>query len=181
MIDENHRKAAVNTAKKKAVERQDKIVTVEGVRVKVHGVSSSLIQEVTSKISDPQPPIVPNPDKDGRPEPNPFDPTYLRDLELAQDARNIAASDTLAMFGFELLDGLPPDEGWIRKLKFLEKKGAIDLTEYDLEDPFEKEFLFKKYIVSSGANILLVTRASGTVSAEEVAQAEESFPSKEAR
>jgi len=151
------------------------LIEAEGVQLRVKPVSAMLLQEITSHIPDPQPPLLPNPDKDNRLEPNPFDPAYMSGLREAQSRRNLATSDALIMFGLELVDGLPKDETWLIKLKKLEKMGLIDLTGIDFDDPFEKEFAFKKFIAGTTPAIMEVTKASG-VSQEDVDAAIATFP-----
>ena len=99
-------------------------------------------------------------------EENPFDPTYLDALKEAQTRRALATSDTMVMFGLELMDGLPTDEAWLKKLKWLEKTGRLDLTSINFDDPFEKEFAFKKFIAATNPTIMEVTRASGVSQAD---------------
>lgn len=148
---------------------------VEGVLVRAKPVSALLIQEVVGRIKDPKPPLVANPDKDGALEPNPFDPAYVEALVEANTRRADATTNTLVMFGLELVDGLPKDDAWLTKLRKLDKMGLIDLSEIDLDDPFERDFIFKKYIAGTNATIMEVSKASG-VSQEDVNAAIESFP-----
>jgi hypothetical protein len=152
-------------ALKESTKEKD-IFEAEGVMIKVRPVSALLIQEITSRIKDPNPPMQPNPDKDGRMEENPFDPTYVDELRETTTRRALATSDTMVMFGLELVDGLPKDETWIKKLKWLEKTGRLDLSDIDFNDPFEKEFAFKKFIAATNPTIMEVTRASGVTQAD---------------
>lgn len=154
--------------------RDKTVFEVEGVQIRVRPVSALLIQEVTSHIKDPRPPLQPNPDKDGRMEENPFDPAYLDAMEEARNQRALATSDTMVMFGLELVNGLPEDETWIKKLKWMEKMGHIDLSSIDFDDPFEKHFAFKKFIAATNPTIMEVTRASGVTQAD-IDVATESF------
>lgn len=155
-------------------QREKDVIEVEGVKIKVRPVSALLIQEITSRIKDPNPPMQPNPDKDGRMEENPFDPTYLDELKEATTQRALATSDTMVMFGLDLMNGLPKDETWLKKLRWLEKAGRLDLSNIDFDDPFEKEFAFKKFIAATNPTIMEVTRASG-VSQADIDIATESF------
>ena len=145
----------------KESQKEKGVIEIDGVRIKVRPVSALLIQEITSRIVDPRPPMQPNPDKDGRMEENPFDPAYLDELKETQTRRALATSDTMVMFGLELMDGLPKDEAWLKKLKWLEKTGRLDLSSINFDDPFEKEFAFKKFIAATNPTIMEVTRASG--------------------
>lgn len=150
----------------KESQKEKGIIEVDGVKIKVRPVSALLIQEITSHIVDPQPPMQPNPDKDGRIEENPFDPTYLDELKEVQTRRALATSDTMVMFGLDLMNGLPKDDLWLKKLQWLEKTGRLDLSNINFDDPFEKEFAFKKFIAATNPTIMEVTRASGVSQAD---------------
>jgi hypothetical protein len=158
----------------KESKREKNVIEVEGVKIKIIPVSALLIQEITSRIKDPRPPVQPNPDKDGRLEENPFDPDYLDELDRITTQRALATSDTMVMFGLDLMDGLPKDETWLKKLKWLEKTNRLDLSNIDFTDPFEKEFAFKKFIAATNPTIMEVTRASG-VTQEDIDSATDSF------
>ena len=116
-----------------------------------------------------------NPDKD-RDEPNPNDPVYKKAMEETVRQRGLAAIDTMCLLGIELVDGMPEDERWLSKLRYMEKRGLLSLSAYDLNDPLDKEFLFKRFMVASNEIIQALTRVSG-ITSEEVAKAEQSFPS----
>jgi hypothetical protein len=144
----------------------------------VRPVAPSLIADVQSEIDDPEVPKVFIEDK-GRHEDNPSDPTYLRALERAENDRMMAALDVMVLFGFELVeeDGSPfeiPEGNWIRNLRYLEKRGRINLSEYDLEDPYDREFLFKRFVAIGNQDIGLASKASG-MTEEDIAKAEKSF------
>ena len=72
----------------KESQKEKGVVEFSGVKIKVRPVSALLIQEITSRIVDPRPPMQPNPDKDGRMEENPFDPSYLDELKETQTRRH---------------------------------------------------------------------------------------------
>lgn len=148
--------------------------TAYGVRLQLVPVSASLIDDVTSRVPDPEIPVWYN-EKKERDEPNESDPNYLREMEEAGRLRGIAAMDAMIMFGVELPDGLPQEDKWLRKLKFMEKRGLLDLNDYDLDDTEEREFLFKRLVAVSGNLITKISELSG-ISGEEVERAKESFP-----
>jgi len=77
--------------------------------------------------------------------------------------------DAMIMFGFELVDGVPEGDGWIKQLKLL----SIDVS--DSDDEVEREFLYKKFVVVTPEDLKLVTDISG-LSAEAIREAEASFP-----
>lgn len=142
------------------------VVLSTGFRARIVPVSASLIDQVTAKIKDPDVPMWKNEEK-GREEPNPADPAYLKALDDAARERGIAAMDALIMFGVDLVDDIPGDSLWVKKLKFL----GIDV---DTDDPFEVEFYFKKYVAVSAEDVQLVTSRSG-MTAGDVEAAERSF------
>jgi len=162
---------AVKTAKARTQETSPEgTILSTGVRVRFRSVSASLIDEVRSRIKDPDVPILYDEEKD-RELPNPSDPTYLHQLEEAEDARNKATSDAMIMFGVELLDGLPDDDTWISKLKFLG-------IEVDVDDVLAKEFAYKKYMAVGTPDLALLYSASA-VTEQEVQQAMSGFRSDE--
>lgn len=127
-----------------------------GVRAKLTPVSAALIEKVTSKIKDPEIPIQEIPEK-GTKEPNPFHPQYLKDMEEAEANRAMAGLDAMVMFGVELLDPIPADGKWLKKLKFL----GIDLSEYDLEDDMALEFLYKRFVAVGNDDLVHIGELSG--------------------
>jgi hypothetical protein len=164
---------AVEEAKSQVV-REDNILEVEGVRIRIKRVSASLIDSVTSRVPDPKVPKFFN-DEKGREEENPLHPDYLRALADADKERGMAALDAVLMFGVELVDGLPKDTRWLEKLKLAARTGMIDLTGFDLENDIDLEFLFKKNIMADSGMINILAKATGLTS-EDIVKAERSFP-----
>ena len=150
-----------------------------GVKIRVVPVSAALIDEVSSRIKDPAIPTFFN-DEKGRDEPNPADPKYLEELRDASRRRGSAAMDAMVLFGIELVDGLPSDNKWLERLAWLQKRDVIDLSQYDLDDPVEREFVYKRFIASNGEILESITRSSG-ISGEDIVQAEASFRGAEGR
>lgn len=178
----NSSNPAVDLAKKLAA-GSDGITTLpNGVKVRINPVGAALISDVTSQIKDPEVPLWANyekPDADGKPrmEPNPDDPHYQALLAEANQTRAIAMIDTLVMFGVELVDGVPDDDGWIRKLRFMEKRKMLDLSSYDLQDEFDREFLYKRYVIVDNNVVEAITNASG-LTQEDIKHAEDQFRGK---
>lgn len=165
---------AVKAAKKKKNKVDENVVTLnDGSRARLTPVSSSLIEEIQSNIKDPDVPMWENKDK-GRKEPNPSDPTYIKELAEADRARSMAVYEAMCMFGVDLLDGLPEDDGWLKKLRYMSKRGSIDIDDYDLEDEFDLEFLYKRFIAVGNNHVMEITKLSG-VTEEDIAEAEKSF------
>ena len=144
----------------------DDILTLStGVRVRVRPVSASLIAEAQGRIKYPDPPMFWIESK-GREEPNPDDPHYKRQCEEVDQMRGQAALDAFAMFGLELVDGLPEDDAWIRKLKILG-------IEFDEDDSVACEFHYKKHVAVATPDLETVQLAS--VSPGRIADHESSF------
>ena len=168
----------VETAKQRMASNgyEPEIITLKtGDRVELLPVSASLIDEVTSRIEEPEIPMWHNKEKD-RDEPNPSDPKYLKELEGIERKRGIAALDAMIMFGVKLTDGMPEDDWWLKRLKFMEDRKMLDLTGYDLEDELSLEFLYKRFIAVDTDLINKISEVSG-MSGEEIEQAQKSFPS----
>jgi hypothetical protein len=149
------------------------VTLVSGVRVRLVPVPASMIDAVTSRVKDPEIPMFYNADMQ-RDEPNPLDPIYQRQLSEAARKRGLAAIDAMSMFGIELVDGMPEDEGWLQKLQAMERRDLLDLSEFNLEDEVDREFVYKKYVVATTDLLRKLTELSG-VSEEDVAAAEKSF------
>lgn len=168
---------AVPVAKEKANRdgtENHEVTLAGGVRATLVPVSASLIDEVTSRIKPPKIPMWHNEDKD-RDEPNPNDPAYTAELAEVGRKQSTAAIDAIVMFGVELVDGLPEDDKWLKKLQYMEKRGNLDLSSYDVDDELDQEFLYKRFIGVSTDIITKISEISG-VSGEDVEDAERSFP-----
>ena len=178
MSKDQKQNPALDVAKEVLQGNQDTtedILLPSGVQIKILPVSATLLDEMSSRVVDPEPPMVYIEAKD-REEPNPSDPEYIKQLEENERKRNVAAFDIMAMFGIELVGGLPSDDSWIKKLKMMERMGHIDLSSYNLDDELDIEFMYKRYIVLSAKLLSKIGSASG-LSAEEVARAEDTFQS----
>ena len=159
----------------------DVVTLSTGVKARVNAVAAALIDDMVSAIEIPDPPIWENPEKPGQKEPNPDDPKYLKELNAAYKKQGEATMDAMVLFGVDLIDGVPPKEEWLSKLQFLAKRrGQLDLSEYDLDNELEVEFLYKRYIAISSEDYSLITRRSG-VTKEAVEEAEEIFQGGEKR
>ena len=157
--------AVIETAK--ACQEQDgDIATLStGVRVRLKPVSPSLLAEVVSRVVYPEIPTFHNEGK-GRDEENPHHPAYLAALAQANQEQGVAMMDALSLFGLELLDEIP-DDGWDKRLHLLGIK-------FDLDDPVEREFYYKKHVAMTVEDFGLLKSLSG-VTPEGVSRAEKSF------
>ena len=146
-----------DTAKRLASgQGESTIVTLStGVVVQLHPVSSSLVEEMKAAIKMPPVPVVWIEAKE-REEENPNDPRYIEACEEVQRKRADAIFDALCTFGVELVDGLPEDDTWIKKLRFLERRGTLDLSGFNLTDEFDLEFLYKRYVAVAGTDLQLI-------------------------
>lgn len=160
----------------KTVKKDDysnEIVLNDGRKAIARPVSVSLIEAVTAQIKDPDIPMVYIEEKE-REVANPDDPTYQRALEEANRKRGSASMDALIMFGVELVDGMPEDDMWLQRLRNFAKHSGLDLSEFDLDDPLDKEFVYKRYFAVPTKALEQISRASGLTN-EEVAKQESSF------
>jgi hypothetical protein len=133
--------------------------------VRVVPVSPSLIADVRNRIKDPEPPMFYVETK-GREEPNLEDPHYKAEIERAKQERGQAAIDAYCMFGIELVDGLPEDDSWIKRLRYLG-------LEFDEDDDEMLEFYYKKYVAVAMQDYDEIQLQS--VSVRRIAQKEASF------
>jgi hypothetical protein len=172
---EKQENPAVAVAKAKRGSDENGIeVLSTGIRARIVPVAASLIDEAMARIRDPQVPVFMNEDK-GRKEENPLDPVYLEALADARRKRIRAGLDVMIMFGVELADGVPEDDGWVKRLRLMEKMGYLDLGEFDFDEPVEREFLYKSFIAVASADLIRLGVLSG-ISRTEVAEAAANFP-----
>ena len=115
-----------------------------GVRVRVTAVNPATLTDIQKGIVNPEVPtklgdnmeLVPMLDH----------PDYLAGVEQKDMERASAMMDVIALFNVELVDGLPEDDGWLKKLRMLHKIGRLDLSGFDFDDEDDREFLYKKHI-----------------------------------
>jgi hypothetical protein len=151
---------ALKAVKKNRVLSGEEVVLSTGIRAKLTAVSSSSIIEAQAEIVDPPVPMVKIDGKAGEFE-NPNDPDWIEAKRKIQMERVQAGIDTLIIMGVELVDGLPEDNGWLKKLQYLERRGRISLKSYDLEDELDREFLYKKHIAMSSDDWEMLNQISG--------------------
>jgi len=163
----------VKKAREENSEDEKTIFLSTGIPAMIVPVGATLIEEVVSHIPDPEVPMWHNPDKN-RDEPNPNHPDYLKALQDTQRKRSIAAMETLLVFGLSVL--MPQDDAWIDKLKFLEKRGAIDLSDIDFDDEMERDLAYKKFIAVGTTDLMLLGAKAG-LNRQDVEQAAKQFQS----
>jgi hypothetical protein len=143
-------RAAIETArsvKDDTQKKQDEVVLSTGYTVRLHPVSLLTIQDSQQQIKDPPVPQIER--DDGKKMDNPDDPAYQQAKIEAQEKRNMAAVEVAVMLGLEVLAGPSDvnDDGWLKNLNWLEKRGLLDLSNFDLNDDLDREYIFKRYIV----------------------------------
>lgn len=155
------KKNVLDTAKRISGGRDDReLVLSTGIRVRLNPVSSALVEEIKSSVPMPDVPKVYIKEKE-REEENPNDPAYIEAVEVANAKRSDAMFDALVLFGIELVDGLPEDDLWLKKLRRLERKGHLDFSGLDLDDEFDLEYLYKRYVAVAGADLSIVAGLHG--------------------
>lgn len=165
---------AVDLAKKMLAEEENIVeILAYKINVRLVPVTSSMIDDMMSAIPEPEIPIFHNTTQE-RDEPNPTDPTYVKALSEYEKARGAAAMDGMVMFGIELIDGMPTDMHWLDKLKMMEKRKKLSLADYDLDDPVDLEYLFKRYVIATNDLISAIGELSG-VTSNELKKQERSF------
>jgi hypothetical protein len=158
---------------------KNEVMLSTGVRARIRPVSATMLDEISSSVPEP---AVPKQfiEAKGRDEYNPLDPAYQQEVKRSQHLRGMKTTEALIMFGIELVDPLPDPDTWLPKLRYLEKRGTLDLSRFNLEDPFELELVFKLYLAVASPDLMYVSMASG-LTEKEVAEAVTSFPSEKAR
>jgi hypothetical protein len=150
-----------------------------GVRAIIRAVPNTLIDNVSARIEDPLPPKQFIESK-GKEEVNYLDPTFLREVENTNKRRGRAVTEALIMFGVELVDGVPDPEEWMPRLQHLVKRGLLDLSDWDLEDEFDLEYVYKAFVAVAQKDVERIMVACGLLE-ETVAAAMDSFQRPETR
>lgn len=157
--------------------KSEEVITLQsGYKARLIAVAPSLLQEVNRRIKEPPVPIIER--EDGKKVENNTDRKYLLQLQEVANARTEAMMDIMVLMGVDLIDPVPPDEKWLGKLEYLEKKGHIDLKEYDLSNPMEREYVFKRFIAVGTKDLKEIMKLIG-VGEEEIRTSEESFQRKD--
>lgn len=151
-----------------------------GVKVLLKPISPLILQDINSseRLQFPDPPeveveVTVGGEKRTRLERNANDPAYRRKVREISNARGTAALEAMIL-NLELVDGVPDDAEWMPRLKYMQKRGYVDLDEYDMEDEWDRKFVYKRYVAVGTPDIQLLTDALG-ITEERIAQAAESF------
>ena len=152
------------------------VVTLStGIRARFVAVPVGLIEEAKAEIKDPP---VPMQEVEGKkhPQPNPNHPDYIAGCKEAERLRGQAGLDVLALFGVELEDGVPDNDLWIKKLRFLERKKQLNLSEYDLSDEIDRQFIYVKFVAMGNEDWINLGKFNG-IRQEDIEQARDTFRS----
>lgn len=172
---------AVTVAKERINETDDRMRVLEdGTRIRLRPVPQVAIQDGIALLEEPRVPMWQNPDKDGREEPNPMDPDYLQARERYEREKHRVTFDVTAMFAIELVDGLPENDDWLSQLRLMARLGRLDLDPFDLDDPIDLEYLYKRFRALSNEMYIEIGMLSG-LSQSEVSRAARSFRGHEKR
>lgn len=159
-------------------DKSDKIKTLtSGVRVLINSISNFEIQEMSMSIADPPPPIIRDPET-GRDFENVDDPNYIKAKYATDIKRGLLTLDAV-LIGVELVDGLPDDSEWIPVLNFKAKRGIIDISDLDFNNPIEKEFAYKKYVAFVDKADWELLQSKIDAGKEAASKADAMFPSNE--
>lgn len=145
--------AVIDTAKAQPVEQDDIHTLHSGVKVRVQAISPSLVNDAMLRVKMPEVPEVWS-EQRGKFLKNPLSPDYVEAMDEYQRAKGQVALDAMVMFGIDLVDGLPEDRSWIRKLQILG-------FEFDPDDAVECEFYYKKHIAMTVQDIQELQRSMG--------------------
>lgn len=144
-----------------------------GIKVKINIAPAVVIEQAVANI--PVPKVYVQELEDGRKVENPNHPDYLNELQEHSRKQFRVGMDVMIAF-VDLIDGLPEDDDWIKRLRYLERLGHIDLEKYDLDDELDKEFVYKRFIAFGNDDLQMLARMSG-ISEEDRQLAEDSFRS----
>ena len=166
--------ASEAVAVKKDLQGGNVLTLSTGVRAIIRPVSQAIIQDAVGRVEVPQVPMWYNPDKE-REEENPLDPGYLVAQREYQRQMQRITFDSFALFGVELVDGVPKGDAWLKQLRLAERLGNLDLSGFDPEnDSVDREFLFKRYVAMGDRDYITVATRAG-FSEEDVQAAAATF------
>src|SRR3990167_3099732 len=147
------------------------ITLTTGVKVKMTPAPSLLIEQAVSRIKFPDVPVQTL--EDGRKVENPTHPDYLKARLEAIRKQSQVAIDVMIAF-VDLVDEIPPDAQWVKRIRYLERLGHIDLQGYDLTDELDREFVYKKYIAFGSDDLQALSQVNG-ISEEDRRLARDTF------
>lgn len=168
---------AAAKAKKNASKKSNKNAvrsTVDGIKYKLHPVAANVLRDAQMQIKDARIRTFKNPTT-GKEEENPAHPEYIMDEKEVQEKRIKASMNALVLFGLELIDPIPSDNNWLKKILFI---NLITQKEYDEatspEGKFLRELFYKNYVFTDLKILNELSTLSG-VTQESIAKAKKSF------
>lgn len=180
-MTEKPKKNPILVAAKRTEDRSERaIVTLStGYKARLMPVSAKLLDDIAHSVAEPP---VPKQfiEAKGRDEYNPLDPAYQLAVKEANRLRGLRTTEALVMFGIQLTEPIPDPNEWLPRLRYLEKRGNLDLSGFDFDDPLDVEFVFKNYIAVSTQDLVFASMASGLTD-EEVAEAIAGFQRQKVR
>jgi len=130
---------------KKGGDNPKTLILSTGVKLNVTPVPDFLMNQAGRHLPVPKAPYILDPRyDDGRKFFNEDDPEYIQTARQYNVDLGMARIDTKLLWGCEIVEGYPDDDTWLKKLKFQEDLGAIDLSEYNLDEDFVKRFVYLK-------------------------------------
>lgn len=148
----------------------NEFVTKRGVKVRFQMLPTAIILKARRVPTEPDIPTYT--DENGKQHENPSHPDYIKAMERYYQEQSNAVLDTMIDFGVELVDPLPSDDRWLRKMK---RTGIIP-TDVDLEDDLELEYWYKQYALSVvEINLLAQLAQLAQVTTEDVNERVSSF------
>lgn len=142
-----------------------------GYYARIVSVSASLIEESQASVPYPEVPTWYNEDAQ-REEENPNHPDYLKAIEEVERRKTMMAIDAMILFGVDIVDEdgndyeISTDAKWFKRILLMDRRGYINLDEFDLEDPLDIEWLFKKYVAIGAPDLEKIARASNLSEAD---------------
>lgn len=155
-----------------------------GVVVRFDRISLALTREAQSAIPDPDTKQYMFDDPNtGLKVFNADHPEYKVAVKATETEREQAGMDIMIAMGFELVNPMPVGDEWTsieKRLRWLDKKGRIDLSGLDLSDELDREFAYKKYILAS-LRVFYILNSLNGYSLEGIARQAQSFQDDEKR
>lgn len=132
-----------------------------GIELTIKPVPPLLLQAVQEEFQQPDPPVVWMEEK-GRDEPNPNDPTYVKEVEALETRQTVATNDLLLAVGTEVKhipEGYvgPEDDSWIEGVEFAGRLTGTDIK-VDRDDKVKRYLAWLRfYALETGPDITLAT------------------------
>lgn len=130
-------------------------VLFTGVRIRPKQVSVQTLQRARSMIVDPSVPKQYDPETDTWLE-NELHPAYERAVALATQKRDEAENNALLLLGVGLVDPIPPDDTWVKRLVCA---GVLDSAEFASD--LDRRLIYTKLLAVSAMDMLGIIHLIG--------------------